>query len=72
MADVVRVGFLGAGSIATFHSKLLRVRGVAHERTGVYDPDRGRSECFVAAAGGLVAGSEDEVLDSCDAVFVCT
>ena len=70
--DAVRVGFLGAGFIATFHSKLLRVSGVAHERTGVYDPDRSRAEAFVAAAGGYVAGSEDEVLESCDAVFICT
>jgi len=68
----VRVGFLGAGFIATFHSKLLRRSGVAHERAGVYDPDRSRSEAFVAAAGGWVAGSEDEVLSSCDAVFICT
>lgn len=69
---MVRVGFLGAGFIATFHSKLLRASGVAHERAGVYDPDGSRSEAFVAAAGGFVAGSEDEVLSSCDAVFICT
>jgi predicted dehydrogenase len=69
---MVRVGFLGAGFIATFHSKLLRASGVEHERAGVHDPDRGRAEVFVAAAGGFVAGSEDEVLSSCDAVFVCT
>jgi predicted dehydrogenase len=68
----VRVGFLGAGFIATFHSKLLRASGVEHERAGVFDPDRGRADAFVAAAGGFVAGSEDEVLDSCDALYVCT
>ncbi len=68
----VRVGFLGAGFIATFHSKLLRASGVDHVRAGVHDPDRARAEAFVAAAGGFVAASEDEVLSSCDAVFVCT
>jgi len=68
----VRVGFLGAGFIATFHSKLLRASGADHERAGVFDPDVARAKAFVAAAGGSVAGSEDEVLDSCDAVFVCT
>lgn len=68
----VRVGFLGAGFIATFHSKLLRASGVDHERVGVYDLDRDRAEAFVVAAGGFVAGSEDEVLASCDAVFICT
>jgi len=68
----VRVGFLGAGFIATFHSKVLRASGVEHVRAGVFDPDPARAEGFVAAAGGFVAGSEDEVLTSCDAVFVCT
>ena len=68
----VRVGFIGAGFIATFHSKLLRASGVEHQRAGVHDLDRDRAEAFVAAAGGFVAGSEDEVLASCDAVFICT
>ena len=68
----VRVGFLGAGFIATFHSKMLRASGTDHERAGVYDPDRDRAENFVAKAGGWVAESEDEVIDRCDAVYVCT
>ena len=69
----MRVGFLGAGLIATFHSKMLRASGEAFERAGVYDPDSQRAEAFVTAArGGFVCGSEDEVLDSCDAVYVCT
>ncbi len=68
----VRVGFLGAGFIATFHSKMLRASGVIHERAGVFDPDTSRAEAFVARAGGFVAASEDDVIDSCDAVYVCT
>jgi predicted dehydrogenase len=69
----VRVGFLGAGLIATFHSKMLRASGEAFERAGVYDPDPGRAEAFVrAAGGGHVCASEEEVLDGCDAVYVCT
>lgn len=69
----VRVGFLGAGLIATFHSKMLSASGEAFERTGVYDPDRARAEAFVKAArGGTVCDSEDEVFDSCDAVYICT
>lgn len=68
----VRVGFLGAGFIATFHSKLLRASGVEHTRAGVFDPDAERAAEFVARAGGFVAGSEDEVIESCDAVYVCT
>ena len=69
----MRVGFLGAGLIATFHSKMLRASGEQFERTGVYDPDRARAEAFVAAAqGGYAADSEDDVLDDADAVYICT
>ena len=71
-STALRVGFLGAGFIATFHSKMLRASGVDHERAGVFDPVRGRADEFVARAGGWVAGSEDEVIESCDVVYVCT
>lgn len=68
----VRVGFLGAGLIATFHSKMLRGSGEDVAWAGVYDPDTARAEAFAAASGATVAASEDEVLDTCDAVYVCT
>ncbi len=69
----VRVGFLGAGFISTFHSKLLALAETPVERVGVFDPDAGRAERFVTAArGGSVAGSVDEVIDGADAVYVCT
>lgn len=71
-AAPVRVGFLGAGLIATFHSKMLRASGVEHARAGVFDPDRSRAAAFVEKAGGHVADDEDEVIESCDAVYVCT
>ncbi|HEX2849533.1 MAG TPA: Gfo/Idh/MocA family oxidoreductase, partial [Acidimicrobiales bacterium] len=67
----MRVGFLGAGLIATFHSKMLRASGEDVERVGVYDPDPARAEAFAKASGHTVAASEDEVLDGCDAVYVC-
>jgi predicted dehydrogenase len=38
----------------------------------VFDPDRSRAEAFAAASGATVCASEDEVLDSCDALYVCT
>lgn len=69
---LLRVGFLGAGLIATFHSKMLRRCGEDFERGGVYDTDRERAERFAAASGSVLCSSEDEVLDSCDAVYVCT
>jgi predicted dehydrogenase len=68
----VRVGFLGAGLIAHYHSVMIGAAGVDVVRAGTYDVDRSRSESFVAAHGGEVCAAEDAVLDSCDAVYVCT
>ena len=72
----LRIGFLGAGLIATYHSKSLRRSGAEQEcdvvRAGVHDPDRARAEAFAAASGHTVCATEDEVLDTCDAVYVCT
>jgi predicted dehydrogenase len=39
----VRVGFLGAGLIATYHSKSLHVGGADVSWSGVYDPDHARA-----------------------------
>ena len=69
----MRVGWLGAGHIATFHSKTLRAERMEDVAwAGVYDRDRERAERFAAASGATVAASEEEVLDGCDAVFICT
>ena len=68
----VRVGFIGTGFIATFHSKMLRAAGELVQRAGVFDLDRSRAEAFAARSGHQVCGSVDEVLDGCDAVYVCT
>ena len=69
---IVRVGFLGAGLIATFHSKMLHICGEDFERGGVYDLEHDRAERFAAASKSFACSSEDEVLDSCDAVYICT
>lgn len=68
----LRVGFLGAGLIATFHSKLLHVSGADVEWAGVFDPDTGKAERFATASGATVCSSEDQVLDTCDVAYVCT
>ena len=68
----MRVGFIGTGLIATYHSKSLRRGGALVERSGAYDVDRDRLTAFAAASGHRACGSEEEVLDSCDAVYVCT
>ncbi len=69
---VLRVGFLGAGLIATYHSKMLHIGRAPVVRAGVYDPDRERAEAFAAASGHHVVDSEDEVIEHCDAVYICT
>src|SRR5438093_1028495 len=68
----VRVGFLGAGLIATYHSKSLHVARADVEWAGVFDPDPERAEDFARASGAPVCASEEAVLDGCDAVYVCT
>lgn len=68
----VRVGFLGAGLIATFHSKMLRGSGEDVAWAGVYDPDPARTQAFAAASGATACTTEEDVLDTCDAVYVCT
>jgi predicted dehydrogenase len=68
----LRVGFLGAGLIATYHSKSLHVSGADVTWAGVYDPVQDRAKQFALASGATACDSEDEVLDSCDVVYVCT
>ncbi len=68
----VRVGFLGAGLIATFHSKMLHGSGADVAWAGVYDPDPDRASAFANASGATACSSEEQVLDDCDAVYVCT
>lgn len=70
--DRLRVGFIGTGHIATFHSKMLRAATELIERVGVYDIDADRAQRFAAASGHRVAADADEVLDGCDAVYICT
>ena len=72
VAVTVRVGFLGAGFIATYHSKALRHSGEDVTWSGVYDLDQARAEAFGAITKARVCASEEELLDRCDAVFVCT
>ena len=76
MSSALRIGFLGAGHIATYHSKSLRHAArdlnVDIVRAGVHDVDRSRAEAFAAASGHIVMDSEVAVIDSCDAVYVCT
>lgn len=68
----MRVGFLGAGLIARFHAGGLKASGEDFTWAGVHDPDPARAAAFAAATGATPAATEDEVLDGCDAVYICT
>ena len=68
----IRVGFLGAGFIATYHSKSLKRGGANIVRSGVYDPDTERAQAFAAASGHFVCAGEDQAIASADAVYVCS
>ena len=67
-----RIGFLGAGLIATYHGKSLHRSGTDHVIAAVYDPDRERAAAFAQASGATAMASEEAVLDAVDAVYVCT
>src|SRR5262245_3758365 len=73
----LRVGFLGAGLIATYHSKSLHI-GLKERAdldvawAGVFDPDPERAEQFALASGAEVRATEQAVLDESDVVYVCT
>ena len=68
----VRIGFLGAGLIATYHGKSLRRSGADHVIAAVHDVDSERTVAFAQASGAAPMASEEAVLDAVDAVYVCT
>ena len=67
----IRVGFLGTGFIATYHSKSLRQAGASIIRAGAFDIDTARRDAFCTASGHQPLDSEEQVIDSADAVYIC-
>ena len=68
----LRVGFLGAGLIATYHGKMLHRSGTDHVIAAVHDIDADRTAAFARASGATPMETEEAVLDAVDAVYVCT
>jgi myo-inositol 2-dehydrogenase/D-chiro-inositol 1-dehydrogenase len=68
----IRVGFLGAGLIAGFHSAMLAGSGEDAVVAAVWDPDDERAAAFAQRTGAHRCAREEEVLDLSDAVYVCT
>ena len=60
------------GSSPTTTARCCTPPGSDAELACVYDPDAAHAETFAAASGARVVSSEDELLSSVDAVYVCT
>ena len=68
----VRVGLLGTGFIARYHAMQLDLADEPCELTAVLDLDRARAGSFAADHGATVVCDVAELVERCDAVFVCT
>ncbi|MGI9611604.1 MAG: Gfo/Idh/MocA family protein [Acidimicrobiales bacterium] len=69
----IRIGFIGCGLIARSHARgLAAVDGV--EIVAVFDIDADRAVAFAAdhASPAAAVSSPEQVIDSADAVYVCT
>ena len=69
--DKIKIGIIGVGYIAGVHAAILST----DERvalTAVHDVVNERAKVFAAAHGAWVAGTPDEVIDRCDAVYITT
>jgi myo-inositol 2-dehydrogenase / D-chiro-inositol 1-dehydrogenase len=73
---VLRIGFIGTGVIAWAHSiglhAMIKAGVIDANITAAYDCDQRRSAAFASAAGALAVKNLAEVLERCDAVWVCT
>jgi myo-inositol 2-dehydrogenase / D-chiro-inositol 1-dehydrogenase len=73
---VLAIGFVGAGVIAWAHAigiqAMIRTGTVEADVVAVHDVDESRAIGFGAANGAAVVRSSEEVLERCDALWVCT
>ncbi len=68
----LRIGVIGAGLIARFHTGMLRGASAPSTVALVHDPDRSRAETLAELTGAEVSDSVEDLCDKVDAVFVCT
>lgn len=67
----VRIGIIGTGFIGNVHGRIYS-RDERAEVAALYDIIPERAEKSSRSIGGKVCSSREELLDSCDAVLVCT
>lgn len=72
MPPLTRVGFLGCGYIGDFHAGMLASCGESHVIEAAFDPDRQRAAAFAERWKTTAVSGVDEIIERCDAVFVCT
>lgn len=65
----LKIGIIGVGYIGSVHAALL-ARDERVRLTAVYDVDRERAEKLARAHDARVAASADEVIETCDAVYI--
>lgn len=69
--DKVKIGIIGLGYIGNVHGRIY-ARDERAEIAALYDIIPERSEQASRSIGGRVCSSREELLESCDAVLVCT
>jgi predicted dehydrogenase len=70
-ARTVRAGVIGTGALGSHHARVYSsIESVSS--LALYDRDRSRAEAVARERGGRVCGTIGELLDSCDAVSICT
>jgi myo-inositol 2-dehydrogenase/D-chiro-inositol 1-dehydrogenase len=69
--DKIKIGIIGAGYIAGVHASVL-ARDERVRITSVYDVDDERAEQLARSTGAQVAPGSDELIATCDAIYITT
>ena len=73
---MLRIGFAGSGLIAWTHAiglgAMIQSGVVEAEISAIYDVDREKAARLAGASNASVSSSVDELIENCDAVWVCT
>ena len=66
-----KIGIVGAGGVGGIHAAIL-ARDPRVKLHGFFDLDEGRAQAMASRFDGTAARSLEELLQGCDAAFVCT
>lgn len=70
--DRLRIGMFGCGLIGRFHARSLQQVSDRATLVSVFDIDRDRAQTFAEEFGTSIAPTEEQLIATCDAVYVCT